>query len=331
MRALAREIVERTAQHCTTTGEDGATPCPLPWGACVPRDELSRCGCFASAERVVHFITSTTPRALAMKAEFAASLAAIAPSTRWVGQAAPAEATGGDAGAVVAEASTTHRLVLLTQSLFEEGSEGKATLERILTSLSTTVAAHTVYVYLPDDVEEEGEAWRFGTMGDAGVGFADLPPGVVKDSIGAHEALKYRAAQPAAMAYEHVALCEEVLRRMPMGGGPSDGVAGDTPTARPASRWRATARAAAGTPSLAVRAATAPAPASMEAKEADLAEEETSAPGAVGRWAAAQVVAQLRAQVATLAERLAQSESKLATLLGADAAGAGAVQRQCIE
>ena len=314
--ALAREIVARTAQHSSTTGEDGVTIRPLPWGACVPRDELDRCACFPSAERVVHVITSATPRALAIKAELTASLAEIAPRTRWVGEAPADAAAKGDDSKALPESRATHCLVLLTRSLLEESSEGKATLERYLTSLSTTVVAHTVYIYL-DDAQEK-EAWSFGTMGDAGVGFADLPPGVVKDSIGAHEALRYRAAQPASMKYDHVAFCEEVLRRMAMvvhdegmGGAATprlssmEGGAAAGAASLGAFRNRATARAA---------AARVPAP--TEAKEGD--DEEQAEMAAAGeRWMEAEVMAQLRTQVATLAERLAQSEAALATLRGA--------------
>ena len=172
------------------------------------------------ATRHIQLVCADTDRAREIRDAIRQTIEQIAPNTVWI-----EDALGAGAG----DDAPTHTLVLLTKSILLEGSVSKDALESLTAHPATKNGARPiVYVYLDracaeaeiekeeeggaddDAVSRDSEAWSF----NAGGVYSMLAEGDVKESIGSHEGLKYRAPAPAPMRYEHDALCKEILRRM---------------------------------------------------------------------------------------------------------------------
>ena len=175
--ALAREIIRRAAQFDS-----------ISWGAALPPAVTATTK--DSCERVVDVISSATDRAAHIRTELVEAM-----QIRELVTIFDRAGLGGPAA--------THVVVVLTRGVAEECA---AQLEAAVKEHESRAIS---YVYLEPSSSSSGggetDAWDFAKL--------DSTTEVGK-SIGSHEALKYRFAQPELLKYEHDAMVDELISRM---------------------------------------------------------------------------------------------------------------------
>ena len=175
--ALTREIAVRASSF------DGVT-----WGSQLPppaaRSDLPL------GQRRIYFIAKKSAPTDAAIHECKESISAILRNTLW------AEDIHG----------ANNVLMFLTKGCVNPDTQSAALLEA-----AARQGKAITFIYLsPDDDDDTGEAWDFSDF----YALHNKAPSLATRTVAVHEALKFRAATPEAMRYEHNAMCLEILRRM---------------------------------------------------------------------------------------------------------------------